>query len=941
MIRSRRSASYQPVENGEYEALESEGFDPFSDIVGALSDRNIPPAAVPNRRRDSSTAANGAPMVRHASSEGSVALSHPTPDLQSIQGAYIGNIERLEQSAERLSLNSDLDEEIRKLKQEQKLSESRRSSIKAPSRHYSTNSLSNSVRSLNRVARTGGFSPEAYVASPIGSMMSPPWAPRSAQEHTAPPANEYSPRSEPEKEGLPLDSPISIKPTPLTVRNSNPMELEEQEKEGLLVPRNNQGDALDAPERTASAASGDTFQRASKAFEDFDGVHIQSGNQDLPENDGEGPQDIDIPPESPRVLSVRSSVLPQSPAENMVFYPAPVPMMLNLPKRLSRAPPASKVAQRKSEILQAAMTNNRKSMPMLGQEKITEEGSNHPSESTKRGSELPPQLRATMFFDHNPVQHDIEVKQGSAVATLDSILDASAHAPVNAFTDHPMVGQLGNEVYGSSPDSDTTKVTKVNRRSRNSAQLLGDRKSTSPLSEMPNRGISMVLEERERREGRKLKSPIGDAEDEGNEDHEITPLRGSMDEEDAERGSEEEEDDEAEDQEEDIDGTVAGRPTTLLAELQLRKAQQKQRNRTAATAFPNGMHSTLLQLDAVAQVQKSARQQKHVTLAWEDADAAHPQDTAADDDVPLAILYPGRAAQALNDPAKGQPWDEDRPLGLLAQRAMEDSEPLSRRRARLLGGPAAARSFDEAKRASSLNLLSGAGTAASMQRQGDDGDGGEDGETLAQRKQRLRNQRRIDEPRAVSGDFASEMLSQLGGGGGTPRDEDTPDVTANGTSKTPDPEETLGQRRKRLLAEKEAAAAAAARTKPAAVVRVRRSMADMLQANPVGVQHGTNAPATGIAPHGLVGTLDNWRPALHSTPSYGTQAAYGNVYDGGGYAHGSYVNPMAYTPMMGLQGAAVGASPDLGFPESASVADQLALDPKQRAMIDRWRQSVV
>jgi hypothetical protein len=35
---------------------------------------------------------------------------------------------------------------------------------------------------------------------------------------------------------------------------------------------------------------------------------------------------------------------------------------------------------------------------------------------------LPPQLRASVFFDPTPVAHDVEVKSESAVATLDSIL---------------------------------------------------------------------------------------------------------------------------------------------------------------------------------------------------------------------------------------------------------------------------------------------------------------------------------------------------------------------------------------------------------------------------------------------------------------------------------------------------------------------------------------
>ena len=84
-----------------------------------------------------------------------------------------------------------------------------------------------------------------------------------------------------------------------------------------------------------------------------------------------------------------------------------------------------------------------------------------------------------------------------------------------------------------------------------------------------------------------------------------------------------------------------GAPTTLLAELQLRKAQQKLRNRTAANAFPTGMHSTLLELDAVTQLQQKSRRQKHVALAWEDKEVVD-RDNYDDDDVPLGVLYPDK-----------------------------------------------------------------------------------------------------------------------------------------------------------------------------------------------------------------------------------------------------------------------------------------------------------
>ena len=84
----------------------------------------------------------------------------------------MGNVERLEHEAERLSSGgSDLAENIRKLKAEQKISESRRGSLRsAPtaaeeskplalgrSRNTSTSSYSNSIVDVNNTARWGGY----------------------------------------------------------------------------------------------------------------------------------------------------------------------------------------------------------------------------------------------------------------------------------------------------------------------------------------------------------------------------------------------------------------------------------------------------------------------------------------------------------------------------------------------------------------------------------------------------------------------------------------------------------------------------------------------------------------------------------------------------------------------------------------------------------------
>jgi hypothetical protein len=207
----------------------------------------------------------------------------------------------------------------------------------------------------------------------------------------------------------------------------------------------------------------------------------------------------------------------------------------------------------------------------------------------------------------------------------------------------------------------------------------------------------------------------------------------------------------------------------------MRKREQKQRTRTAATAFPNGMHSTLLELDAVAQVQGKSRRRRPVTLAWEHPDV-HKFDAEEDDDVPLAVLFPGKSSAV----------DENRPLGLMEKRELEENEPLSRRRARLRGEPIAPRGPSAMMRASTMH----AGDIPKPE----EAESGDENETLAQRLKRLKEKNRTST--AISSDFASEVLAHF--------ENKTDEATEK--KKAEPQEETLGQRRKRLQEEAKARA---------------------------------------------------------------------------------------------------------------------------------------
>ncbi|MCJ1284376.1 hypothetical protein MMC26_003707 [Xylographa opegraphella] len=833
------------------------------------------------------------PPIRTVSRESSTRLRHPTPDLQSLQGAYVGNVERLEETAERLSLSSDIGEELRKIKSEQKRSESRSSSIRAAqvgqsalrpslSRQFSsTSNPSTSIQGINSLARSGGFS-NGYIASPIGSFRSMSWSHHSPRPRQTSQADRLSRVEEPDREDRPREADqMELESSPRQLRVTNPERKEtpvgfqdsgEDRPHGDL--QHVQQQTVDTLlERPTTGLSTDTFQQGMHLFADFDGVHLQSD-----------PCLATTPHEHP-TLNHPSSLLPvdQTPpqgkhrsaleaplgSENMIYYPAPVPVMLNLPQKLSKRPPASRRDQRNSQIKDAIFGQRESTIGPPEESEERENGNNsHLNLSRQELAALPPQLRAEMFFEHKPIQQNVTIKGDSAVATLDSILDASAFAPVSAFVDHPIVGQVGKEVYGkvtarkSMLEPQESTINK--RRSMSSLNMLKECLSSATLLDAKSRNASMASgiivgtserakphsENREvsiASEGTQRSSRMAGEEDLDDEDSDVdlAPEEMELPGDHNEPMEEEEE-----------DAMYTGAPTTLLAELQLRKQQQKLRVRNAATDFPNGMHSTLLQLDAVAQVQRQSRKHKHITLAWEDPLIRNATaENEADENVPLGVLYPSHKTP-LHEPAG---WhDEDQPLGLIAKRAMEDNEPLSRRRARLKGAPTGPRDSTYTLDIPGLTTPTAATETADP-----------DTETLAQRLRRLKSQGHLSPtaPYPQGSDLLHDVLSPFGG-------PLPPPLPKNRV--TPDPDETLGQRRKRLQAEKEAGAAAAA-------PQPRYSMADILHAR---------------------------RPGVPRSASYTSAPA-------------PYVNPLAYQGVLPLG------------------KEQLAIEPRQREMINRWRQSVM
>ncbi|MCJ1386722.1 hypothetical protein MMC17_009848 [Xylographa soralifera] len=854
------------------------------------------------------------PPIRTVSRESSTRLRHPTPDLQSLQGAYVGNVERLEETAERLSLSSDIGEELRKIRSEQKRSESRSSSIRAAqvgqgalrpslSRQFSsTSNPSTPIQGINSLARSGGFS-NGFITSPIGSFRSTSWTHHSPRPRQTSQADRLSRVEEPDREDRTREedqTDLESSPRQLQVRNcglkESPVNFEgfgeERPRRDLQPVKQQTGDEV--LERPTTALSTDTYQQGMHLFADFDGVHLPSDSQ------------LATTPDEHPTLNHRSSILslgqtplqgkrrsrlePPAGSENMTYYPAPVPVMLNLPQKLSKVSPASRREQRYSQ-MKDAIVGQRKST--LGLPELFEKRENGHNSRLDLSQEdlaaLPPQLRAGMFFEHKSIQNDVTIKGDSAVATLDSILDASAFAPVSAFIDHPIVGQVGKEVYGRMTARSsmlTPQQPMVNkRRSMNSLNILKTRLSSATVLDGKRRNASMAsgtIVRDSNRTASNTDNRVVSGESDGAQRSSRIPGEEDLDDEDSEIDLAPEEMELPDDHDvpmegEEEDAMYTGAPTTLLAELQLRKQEQKLRVRNAATAFPNGMHSTLLQLDAVAQVQRQSRKHKHITLAWEDPHLRNSRaENEADENVPLGVLYPGRKAH-LNEPAG---WhDENQPLGLIAKRAMEDNEPLSRRRARLKGAPTVPRSTTTGPRDSTYTLdipgLTTPAVAAAPE---------PDSETLAQRLRRLKAQSQNPMPAAkpYSSDLLHDVLSPFGG----PLEPPQPAIPTDRV--TPNPDETLGQRRKRLQAEKEASSESAQPLQP------RYTMADILHARRPGAPR--SASYTSAAPAPYVNSL-----------TYGQSAA-------------GYVG--------------VGAVLPLG-------REELPIEPRQRDMINRWRQSVM
>lgn len=858
VIRSRNKSTT----SDEYEMVEADDYENPDPVSPVRMHHPLPQhrAETPQREdqyRGSSVAEGSTqrrspspePLMRSSTSSG-VALSHPTPDLQSLQGAYVGNVERLEEFAERMSrTSSDLGRELRKLDQEQKRRASVTSSPTSPR-------PPRSASSINAVARSGGYASNSanMVSSPRSSVFS-----NSRLRSTS--------VSEPLEE-IPLDDsnnddPASQRPSQSDGPSAGAPIAEPQNRQSFLPEVQSVGGfESEMFDRPMTSHSTDTYRQATNLFRDFDGVHFVPHSRSSSHS---RQMSLSKPP-----LAENAEHFDQPQAgQDLVYYPAPIPKVLNLPQRLSKRPPISEQNKRRTQLLETLIGKSNDSKA---------DGDNRKS---KRLSALPPQLRASVFFDQGRSPLDVQIKDRSAVSTLESVLDESVNAPVTAFIDHPIAGKVGREVYRKSG-----KPRRLEKKKR--GDDAGQRNSDVDVAD---------------------NMPLHPGHGRNNESE------GSTTDDSASTGSTGSETETSEASDEEFEEPVfTGRPATLIAELEMRKQEQKMRNRTAGTA---GMHSTLLELDAVAQAQHNARRQKHVTLAWE-AEADENQDGEDDEDVPLGVLYRSKHPALV----------DQRPLGLMERRELEENEPLSRRRARLRGEPLPPA---PAKRASTMNLarsstMMGASGDVPAENNGNT-ESEDEHETLAQRRHRLKGHKHMES--VVSAEFETEIMAEIKKlqEPDEPKPAEQPKKAepkktepkaAPAPAVTDDDEEgeTLAQRRKRLLAQRPQTQH---QQQPSQhfldgyandTNRMRHSMANILQ----------SYPTSHAAPSTMDSFADRRGPAGKSVPRMTSM----------------YTLPpsmMQYAQYSQIQ------LPAYNVPQHRPM--QPTMDERQREFINRWRESVL
>ncbi|KAK6533225.1 hypothetical protein TWF281_007375 [Arthrobotrys megalospora] len=353
-------------------------------------------------------------------------------------------------------------------------------------------------------------------------------------------------------------------------------------------------------------------------FDDFDGVHFTKNPRPT-----DGPPAVENEKHTPNMA--KEQRLSGADRGDLVYYPAPVPVMLNLPPKLAG--------------------NRIQNQPQAGIEDIR----------ARRESLTSFRRSLVLKASHS---------KADASSLFDNILDATVASPVLSVVNHSVSNTkaTGSPGHARSASKFSMSMPRI--------------EDTTPDPQGPSRhsALSDPGDEHElQKETHPQPAPVRPSAIEGD----VTVGSGSIGDgiadglprashyphsnhDDAEEGGE----GEAED--------IQFVPATLLAELESRKTQQRARTNKAAIPKNSRQMPTLLERDAIAEVKQQARKRGPVNLGWQGDHGAIDEE---EDDVPLGVLFANKLSS--------RPAEVLRAPGLLAMREAEDNEPLRRRQERL------------------------------------------------------------------------------------------------------------------------------------------------------------------------------------------------------------------------------------------------------------------
>ncbi|EGX49524.1 hypothetical protein AOL_s00078g13 [Orbilia oligospora ATCC 24927] len=349
-------------------------------------------------------------------------------------------------------------------------------------------------------------------------------------------------------------------------------------------------------------------------FDGFDGVHFTKNSRAA-----DGLAVVETENYIPTVT--KEQRLSAADRGDLVYYPAPVPVMLNLPPKLVGSRPQNQ-AQAGIEEIRArreSLTSFRRSLV----------------------------LKASQ-------------SKADASSLFDNILDATVASPVLSVVNHSVSNTKvpGNAGHTRSASKFSMSMPKNEEIAPTTSQ------GPTRRNVLSDSGDEAELHKETMRSSATGAHAVVGSGSMGNDVADSLPRashypHSSHD--DTEEGREGEEF-------EDIQFV----PATLLAELESRKSQQRARTNKTAMSKNARQMPTLLERDAIAEVKQQARKRGPVNLGWQGDHGAVDEE---EDDVPLGVLFANKLSS--------RPAEVLRAPGLLAMREAEDNEPLRRRQERL------------------------------------------------------------------------------------------------------------------------------------------------------------------------------------------------------------------------------------------------------------------